>query len=359
MQVALLRGDNFRLYRSLEIRPHARLNLVTGTNAAGKTSLLEALFVSTRGRSFRAQNLSELCGAAKADWNAFVELNGTQGNHRIGIGWSRSGTEMRLDEVRNARVSDVVRTAPIQLIDPLAHRLLDDGPAYRRSFVDWGVFHVEHRFLDIWRRYQRALKQRNSALREGLDDRAVQSWNEELAGTGGQLSDMRRGHVQAATRRISVWTERFLGTSQVLCEWQQGWPESETYQDLLDRNLEQHRRMGTTVQGPHRAELRITLADTKAKGRVSRGQQKMLIAAMVLAQAELMASAGVPMPILLLDDFASELAPDFQHRLAEGLAEYPGQKFITAFEVPAGFSRAEAGLFHVEHGTIRPLNALH
>ncbi|TDU28736.1 DNA replication and repair protein RecF [Panacagrimonas perspica] len=357
MAVALLRGENFRLYRSLEIQPHSGLNLITGGNAAGKTSLLEALFVAARGRSFRALSLSELCGAERPEWNVFLETD--QERHRVGLGWNRQGSEIRLDDTKNARISDVVRLVPIQLIDPLAHRLLDEGPSYRRSFVDWGVFHVEHLFLDVWRRYQRALKQRNSALRDQLEDRAVQAWNEELVAAGETLTAMRLSHVRAASAGLSAWVQRLLGTSDATCEWQRGWPDGEDFRELLDRNLDQHRRFGATIQGPHRAELKVRLNHAKAKGRVSRGQQKLLITAMVLAQAELLAAAGAPAPILLLDDFAAELSTEFQSRLAAALIEYRGQKFVTAFEKPAIAGLGEGGLFHVEHGTIRSLNALH
>jgi len=359
MAVALLRGENFRLYQSLEIQPHPGLNLITGGNAAGKTSLLEALFVAARGRSFRALSLSELCGAGRPEWNVFLETHRAGESHRVGLGWNRQGSEIRLDEARNARISDVVRLVPIQLIDPLAHRLLDEGPSYRRSFVDWGVFHVEHSFLDVWRRYQRALKQRNSALRDQLEDRAVQAWNEELVTTGEALTEMRQAHVKAAAVGLSAWVERLLETDDATCEWQRGWPEGEDLRELLDRNLDQHRRFGATIQGPHRAELKIRLNHTKAKGRISRGQQKLLITAMVLAQAGLLAQAGGPQPILLLDDFAAELSPEFQSRLASALADYRGQKFVTAFEKPPIASLGDGGLFHVEHGTIRSLNALH
>lgn len=359
MAVALLRGENLRLYRHLQIEPHPQLNLIIGDNAAGKTTLLEALFVATRGRSFRAQNLAELSGPAHPAWNAFVELGRGADRHRVGIGWTRDGTEMRLDEERNARISDVVRLVPMQLIDPLAHRLLDDGPAYRRSFVDWGVFHVEHEFLDIWRRYQRALKQRNRALRESLNIRAVEAWNEELSSTGESLTRMREQHVAATGPTFSLWAERLLGKKAAAIEWHRGWPAEESYRETLTRSIAQHQSIGTTVQGPHRAELKITLADAKAKGRVSRGQQKMLTAAMVLAQAELLIGEGVPAPVLLLDDFASELAPEFQARLAEALAEYRGQKFVTAFELPAAFTRNEAAMFHVEQGTVHAMDRLH
>lgn len=354
MAVARLKGENFRLYPAIAIEPHRQLNLIVGANAEGKTSVLEALYAASRGRSFRAQNLAELAGPAQPSWTVFVEARQLAAVQRVGVGWSRTGLEIRLNDQRDVRVSDLVQAVPLQLIDPLAHRLLDEGPGYRRSFIDWGVFHVEHRFLEVWRRYQRALKQRNRSLRENMGMKAAQAWNEELANQGEELTLMRSSHVSAVAAPLTEWTKRLLGSAAVRCEWQRGWPEDETLRSSLERNYEQHQRMGTTVQGPHRAELRILWEDGRAKGRISRGQQKMLVAAMVLAQAELLIAAGVSAPIILLDDFAAELAPEFQARLAEGLMAYPGQKFVTAFEEPAGFGSAEGAMFHVEHGTVRP-----
>jgi DNA replication and repair protein RecF len=358
MPIALLRGDNFRLYRKIEIEPHPTLNLIVGDNAAGKTTLLEALFVAGRGRSFRAPALNELCGAEGPAWTLFMQIEGAE-DRRIGVGWTRDGLETRLDDERGARLSDIVRSVPMQVLDPQAHRLLEEGPTYRRSFVDWGVFHVEHRFLEVWRRYQRALRQRNGALRAALEDRAIQAWDEELAQAGEEWSEMRAAHLAQAAPGLSRWSERLLGTSAARYHWARGWSEDVGLRDVLALNLEQHRRLGSTVQGPHRAELKISVDQAKAKGRVSRGQQKMLIAAMVLAQAELLSAAGAPTPVLLLDDFGSELAPEFQSRLAAGLALYPGQKFITAFEKLPAFEGLEGGMFHVEHGTIRSWKPLH
>lgn len=359
MAVALLRGENFRLYRKFQIEPNPQLNLIVGDNAAGKTTLLEALFVATRGRSFRAQNLAELCGPTGQSWNSYFDFKQDGKQHQVGIGWTRSGVDLRLDLERNARVSDVLRAVPLQLIEPLAHRLLDDGPSYRRSFIDWGVFHVEHSFLGTWRRYQRALKQRNKALRGGLGVDAIRAWDAELVAHGEVLNDMRERHVEATNSAFSAWTKRLMGTSETAIDWHRGWPTDQTLQDCLERNIDQHQSLGTTAQGPHRAELKIRFEETRARGRVSRGQQKMLIAAMVMAQAEILISEGVPAPILLLDDFSSELAPEFQARLAEALLAYRGQKFVTTFEVPAAFSRCEGAMFHVEQGTVRAIDRIH
>lgn len=359
MAVVLLRGENFRLYREFQIELNPQLNLIVGNNAAGKTTLLEAIFVATRGRSFRAQNLAELCGPAGQSWNAYLDFRQDENQHQVGIGWTRSGVDLRLDMERNARVSDVLRAVPLQLIEPLAHRLLDEGPAYRRSFIDWGVFHVEHSFLGTWRRYQRALKQRNKALREGLGIESIRAWNEELVTHGEFLNDMRERHVAATNSAFSAWTKRLMGTSDATVVWHRGWPAEQGLRDCLDGNIDQHQNIGTTAHGPHRAELKISFEEARARGRVSRGQQKMLIAAMVLAQAEILISEGISPPILLVDDFSSELAPEFQASLAEALVAYRGQKVITAFEVPAGFSRCEAAMFHVEQGTIRPIDRFH
>ncbi len=359
MSVALLRGENLRLYKKFQIEPHPVLNLIVGDNAAGKTSLLEALFLTARGRSFRAQNLAEVCGPAQAGWNAFAETRNQTDIHKLGIGWTRDGTEMRLDQIKGVRIAEVVKAMPLQLIEPLSHRLLEEGPSYRRSFVDWGVFHVEHRFLEVWRRCQRALKQRNKSLREALPGKAVSAWNRELVESSIELTAMRQAHVAEAAPIFQKEVADMLEQGRARLEWNQGWPADQDYAELLERNLAQHQRLGTTVQGPHRAELKITLADAKAKGRVSRGQQKMLVSAMVLAQAQVLRVHGVSAPVLLLDDFASELAPEFQNRLANALSRYPGQKFVTAFSMPDAFADGDSKMFHVEHGTVRQTDAIH
>lgn len=354
MAVSRLNGENFRLYQSIAIEPHCKLNLIVGANAEGKTSLIEAIYAASRGRSFRTPNLGELAAHSHESWALFMEVEQARSRHRVGIAWSKAGVQLRFDEQRGAKVADLVRAVPLQLIDPLSHRLLDEGPAYRRSFVDWGVFHVEPRFLETWRRYQRALKQRNAALRGNTGFRSVTAWNEELATQAESLARMRLEHVRALSLILVPWVANLLGRTEVHCEWDRGWPENQSYLETLEGNFEQHQRANTTVQGPHRAELRVLLAGERIKAKVSRGEQKMLVAALVLGQAELLIHAGVSPPIILIDDFSAELAPTYQARLAEGLMAYPGQKFISAFEIPSSFKLADGIVFHVEHGAVQP-----
>lgn len=352
MRVARLRGANIRLYPHLELEPSARLNLVCGDNATGKTTLLESIFVLGRGRSFRASRLLELRGCYGPNWSSFAGLESDNGaRHGLGVGSDGARVEYRVDGRAAAGVSEAARLFPVQLVEPGGHRLLEDGPVYRRAFVDWGVFHVEHSFLVRWRRFRRALRQRNEALRSGAPAAVVQTWDAELALQAEAVTAYRKAHVDALQPAFSKRAEQLLGLEGAGLELHAGWAAAEPYLDVLRRELKQHQQARTTLQGPHRAELKIKPGHEKI-GAWSRGQQKLLIAALVLAQAELMRTCGLESPVLLVDDFGSELSERYQQRLAAALGTYPGQSFVTAFAPPGALCAYPLAMFHVEHGTI-------
>jgi DNA replication and repair protein RecF len=274
---------------------------------------------------------------------------------KIGAGWSPEGQQLRLNEQR-ARSSELARRLPVQLIDPVGHRLVEEGPGYRRSYLDWGVFHVEHNFFGAWQRYQRALKQRNQALRMGLSDAAVSAWDGELAEAGSSVTEARRRHVLALAENFEPLVEELLQLDAARLEFQPGWNEQRDLLSVLKEQLIQHRRLGMTSQGPQRAELKLSLGSQKLRGRVSRGQQKLLVAALVLAQCRILTDAGLPPPVILVDDFGAELSAEYQSRLAAVLNRYPGQMFITAFERPGAFESGSMSMFHVEHGHLTAVN---
>lgn len=353
MHVALLRAENLRLYKAIDVELHPRLNLLTGPNASGKTTFLESLFCLSRGRSFRGNSLAELNGPEKAAWWVHARMHKAAGPVSLGLGWKRNETRIRVAE-REARVSDLAKTMPVQLIEPGQHRLLEEGPAYRRSYIDWGVFHVEHDFFETWRRFQRALKQRNRALRLRQDLKAVSAWDREMAEAGESVSRFREKHLEEVGPQLGVKCEALFGAKNALnWEFHRGWKSGIRLLDVLAENAARHLDAGTTSEGPHRAELRIRLNSQAAKNQVSRGQQKLAIAAMVLAQCETIRVRTGEAPIVLIDDYAAELSAEFQSRLAAVLATYEGQIFITAFEVPSALKDLDKTLFHVEQGQIK------
>ncbi|MDB5968238.1 MAG: replication and repair protein RecF [Hydrocarboniphaga sp.] len=351
MHIRQARGENLRLYQKFELQANPRLNLILGPNAAGKTSLLEGLYLLGRAKSFRTSESAEILGPYGSSWSLFAEVENEDQVDRLGVGWNGSEQEQRLNGEK-ARTSALPKTLALQLIDPVGHRLVEEGPGYRRSYLDWGVFHVEPSFYAAWQRYQRCLRQRNQALRQNLPKAAISAWDEELSVSAEQVSESRRRHAEALGQHLGEWVETLLGISDTRVEFLQGWSTDIGYRKLLEDQLPQHRRLGGTTQGPHRAELKLWLAGQRAKGRVSRGQQKLLVAALVLAQCAILIAAGKPPPVILIDDFGAELSLAYQQRFVRALNDYPGQIFITAFELPAVLQKLPLSMFHVEHGSL-------
>lgn len=356
MHLAQLRAENFRLFQRLSLRPHPRLNLVVGANAAGKTSLLEILYCLGRAKSFRGNSPAELAGPAAKHWIAAGKLEQPdQPEIALGVRWRSGQTEIRYGNA-HAAAADLVRALPVQILEPSMHRLLQDGPGYRRSFLDWGVFHVEHSFHSIWRRYQRALRQRNQALRGRGGDGEVRAWETELVSAGLELDRLRREHLARIAPAAGGLIGELLDIRDWKLELRSGWNAEAPFEQRLRSQLARDRRMGMTVEGPHRAELLIRLDDHAVKNRISRGQQKLLIAALLLAQCTLILEKTGRPPILLVDDFPAELAELFQARLLAALKRYPGQIFVTAFERSGPLhTLADAAMFHVEQGHLTPV----
>jgi DNA replication and repair protein RecF len=216
---------------------------------------------------------------------------------------------------------------------------------------------VEHEFLATWRRLRRALRQRNSLLRDGGNAKLLAPWSHELAEAAERFTQLRRGHVAEIEARSQALLARLLPGEHWQLRYAQGWDAERSYLDVLEAGIERDRRHGLTMSGPQRAELGFYVAPGQegaarsVKGRISRGQQKLLIAAFIMAQCWIVAERGGRTPVLLLDDFAAELSAEFQTRLLGVLLDYPGQKFVTALERSALLEGvAEAHMFHVEHG---------
>ena len=161
----------------MTLNPSPRINILHGDNGSGKTSLLEAIHLLGMARSFRSTRLNPVISHEQGSCTVFgqVEL-GEEQSSALGISRDRSG-EIRIringQSVRSA--AELAETLPLQLINPDSFRLLEGAPKLRRQFLDWGVFHVEPRFLQAWQRLQQALRQRNSWLRHGTLDAASQA----------------------------------------------------------------------------------------------------------------------------------------------------------------------------------------
>jgi DNA replication and repair protein RecF len=270
----------------------------------------------------------------------------------LGVYARRTGTEWRADGATVGGVVELAGIFPAQVIDPEIHKLLEEGPGRRRRFLDWGVFHVEPSFLTIWRRYHQALRQRNAALKQERGDRDVAVWEQELSVGGEELARQREAYLErlAAPLQEAGWA--LLGEGVALLH-SRGWDEDRPLLEALEMGRGRDRRYRATQPGPHRGDITIEVGGRPAKDWVSRGQQKLVAAALMLAQLRVQEQERPGRSALLLDDPAAELDRENLAKLMAAVQSIPAQLWVTSLhgDIP-GLSR-RTRVFHVEQGTIR------
>jgi DNA replication and repair protein RecF len=332
----------------VEIQPEPGLNYFYGENGAGKTSLLEALFLLSRGKSFRTTSNEELIRHQAETFQVFIEARVDGEIHRLGLERSKKSWRARKDGQDVALLSELSRALPIVLMEPNSHTLVSGSPEGRRRFLDWGVFHVEPLFLDAWRHYSRALKQRNAALRRG-QVAVVDSLDDIIAPLGEQLSAYRLRYFRGLREefRQQVASDR-SGLQDISLRYNKGWKTkslTEALQMARDRDLEQ----GLSQYGPHRADLLVQRNGRLVKSVLSRGEQKKVAASLLLSQAELLRRSGQD-PVILLDDLASEFDKRHFKEVLQKAVSCASQVWVTG--VLADGIDGKSAVFHVEHGKV-------
>lgn len=341
---------------NVSLSPAKRCNYFYGENASGKTSVLEAIYLLSLARSFRTTHIKQVISHSSSELQIFTRLNHQNDTKLTAVGLERSHkrTRIRINGEDVTQVSELSSLLPVQIINPDVHILLEQGPKYRRQFIDWGVFHVEHQFLSAWQQYYRVLKQRNAALRRKLAHKDIAIWDNQLIQHAKSVTLLRESYLSSLLPVFNEYLDKLLGI-KVEMIYQRGWNHDISFTDVLKTNLEKDYFRGFTTHGPHRADLGLIHDSHPVQSVFSRGQQKLLVCAMRLSQVSHLKSQIGQECILLVDDLAAEL--DIKHRqcLIDLLFDTQAQLFVTAteknsFNLPDGF---ETKMFHVEHGNVK------
>lgn len=343
---------DFRCFERAELTFSPGVNLVFGANASGKTSVLEAVFLLGRGRSFRSGHLDPVSRFGSKGFQVIGRVGTPHGPVTVGLGKEQGGLKVRIGGRPATGLAELAETLPVQLIDSQAHLLIDGGPRHRRQFLDWGVFHVEPGFFAVWRRYQRALQQRNALLRAARPGSQISGWDNELAASGLLLDGFRRRYLESLAGSAARWAGDGLGGLEVQLDYRQGWPDEQELGHALSASRERDRAQGATQAGPHRADITIRVDGRPARDRISRGQEKILAGTLLLAQAAQYRVVTGQACVLLLDDLPSELDSEHLGRFAEQILETGAQALITAVARESLPARLEPRVFHVEQGHI-------
>ena len=354
MAIKQLEIHSFRNLHHVQIEPVNGFNFIFGDNGSGKTSLLETIFCLGRGKSFRTHKTTKLIQAGSDTFTVVGKVTQHGRDYTIGMERSVQGSQIRISGKSIKSTAELTALLPIALLEPGLHRLIEEGPDFRRKFLDWGVFHVEPGFGSIWKTYRRALEQRNAALRDRWAKKAIKQWDKELGQASQELDMARKRYLKTLVSAIQEIDFVYDALPEVEFSYQSGWREGMDYLDYLEAQYESDRERGFTQFGPHRADLRVRTGGVDARDVFSRGQQKLLVATLILAQCQQLAQQDTS-AVILVDDLPAELDSDKRQALLKALANTGAQVFVTGTELSLfeGVNFSDSGVFHVEQGQVK------
>lgn len=333
MVIKKIKLKSFRNFSSLQFTPCSHFNLIFGKNGSGKTSLLEAIYVLGFGRSFRVSTLAPLIQHGGTGFVSCLQVEAKGSAFYLGMERSaEKGTHMKARGQRVRSLSQLIHHLPILFISPESFSLIADGPEARRKFIDWGTFYTEPAFGEAWGQFSQALKQRNAALKQGVMDQSLAAWDLEWLRFAAQVTALRQNFFTKFSVAFNSIISDLMPLQDLGLSFVQGWLEEQSLAAALHSNRAQDRKLGYTSAGPQRADLQITLKGKPAHHVLSRGQQKMLVCALYLAQGKVLADDLGRQAVYLIDDLSAELDIQFRKSFLAYLYTLKAQTFITGIE---------------------------
>lgn len=352
MSLEHLRIDAVRCLSQVALDLDSERNYLWGANGAGKTSFLEAIYLLARGRSFRLRQTARLVRHDSDQLSVFGRVRDSEGQvHRLGMEFAQGRLSGQVDGETVKSQAEMLRLLPVHVIDPRLHQLIEAGPSERRRYIDAGVFHVEHQFLSDWRHYRRVLGQRNAALKMGVSPAEVNLWKEPFLTAASAVHVARTAYIDALASIAANLGRELVGTD-VQLQYRPGWRQGISLAEALEEHLDRDRGLGFTQVGPHRADLRLEFDSGGIRETASRGQQKLVAAALVIAQVRFFEERTGQRSTVLVDDASAELDQTAQARLKEALDSLDSQQILTGLSIDA--LRPDPGfpVFHVEQGKV-------
>ena len=335
--ITTLHVKHIRSHREYSIDFSPEVTIITGANGSGKTSLLEAVYVSLQGTSFRGSD-GDLLQKDSPWWKIDVILNDQQTRT---IKYEPEKTPSRkqfiIDSKTTARIPAKLKH-PVVLFDPDDLRLLHGSPTRRRQFIDRFISQLNPLYGPSLRKYERAMKQRNNLLKSAyISDDQLFAWNIALAEHGAYIIEQRIAFIEQINQNLSGLYQDIAGTHDEVSIHYSHTFVGDIKQKLLNElhaHAERDRYLGNTSVGPHRHDVIFQINTSPALSTASRGEARTIVLALKFLEVEIIEKLTGKQPIILLDDVFSELDATRQKLLTSQLKGH--QIIITSATSHAG-----------------------
>lgn len=343
----------------MSLEPSADINVIVGANGSGKTSLLESIYFLSHAKSFRTNKHKLLIKSEQSKCSVYAKKQHLNLSIPVGIGKDMSGeTHLRIQGQSSRKVAELAQLIPVQVITPESYQLFFGGPKERRKFMDLGVFHVEHDFFLAWKDFNKVLKQRNALLKLKPSNYAeqIQYWDKEFVRLAELINNYRQHYIK---RFKTLFFDKIVSQIPIFSglelRYDEGWKDGLV--STLEQQFQRDIKLGYTTKGPHKADFSFYINGHSVESILSRGQLKLLLYALKIAQNSLIESETDKQSILLIDDLPSELGEETMQHVSALLSQCESQLFITAITTESISAvveplKREIKMFHVKHGSL-------
>ncbi|WP_395373563.1 DNA replication/repair protein RecF [Marinicella sp. W31] len=353
MHIRKLRLTNFRILQEFSLENAQQNNLICGPNGCGKTSILEAIYLASTGKSFRNATYKHLIHHQKDSFQIYLEAQtGVDSQLFIGVHRDRKGVkQLRLNHDNCQRQAEITHQFPVVAIDTDTYQFIDRSPQSKRSYMDWMVFHVKHQYLHLWSKASGCHKHLNAFYKKKYSGDELQVWEDKFAYYAEKIQAYRQHAFELLQEQLQKLIDLFFKDSlDITLKLDKGWRHDLSMQEQLQQDKKKNMEYGLVNNGPHKMNITIRESGQMATHILSRGQKKILSVLFYLCSAEIIQQQTGFAPILCLDDIGAELDKENKHRLLKYLQDKPHQLFITAVsedEIKDYFENMQ--VFHVKH----------
>ena len=308
----------------------------------------------SRARSFRTPRTQEVIQHDKPSLSVTAGLRSAHGViFKTGIERTTDRTAIHFNGENIKKISVQAKNTPVVLIAPDVNSLVISPPKQRRNWLDWTMFHVEPNYLDDWRNYYKALRQRNKSLYgpPGSFD-AISAWEQIMATHAERITIQRQEILIKIQHNLDVIGNNLL-PFRVQVGLDRGWPAAQTFLGGLESNRTKDRQAGFTRNGIHSSDICFSVNNRPLAAVCSRGQTKLFLILLFISQARTIETMTGEQPVYLIDDFSAEIDSHFRGLVLKLLESLNVQAFLTATEPEVtGLPNGRIKMFHVERGEV-------
>ena len=351
MFINKLKIHNFRNLLEKNFSFDKDINIFHGKNGVGKTSILEAIQYLSSGKSFRKGSFKSLINFNSDSLTVYLECITNNNTQIFSVSKNRKGQwKAKINNNKIIKQSNITSCFPVVSIDPDVYQLVDFGPLYRRSFLDWLVFHVKHDYLLLWKKVNKCIKQLNSLYKNKSSFKEINVWEQTFINYSEELNNIRKfffKQIHPSIINLSLFMQDEIKDLSIT--YKQGWSESLSLSEQMEFDRSKNLKYGQLQHGPHKMDIKISTGSFAASQTLSRGQKKILSITFYMAYIELLKNNSIT-PILCLDDFDAELDSVKLSKAADFFKKTNTQIFITSVHKEKILKVfPEAHMFHVEH----------